>query len=114
MKTVGGKWELTDREEKKMLAKYYLQTHDRIVTRADLKAFCIRFFAQNGMKNAVVDVVSTIERRKGNAVQKVVIHLAPQIVKRNEDIPILLSQLQKMITVRSAGITPVEINAAGL
>lgn len=114
MKTVGGKGELTDREEKKMLAKYYLQTHDRIVTRADLKAFCIRFFAQNGMKNAVVDVVSTIERRKGNAVQKVVIHLAPQIVKRNEDIPILLSQLQKMITVRSAGITPVEINAAGL
>ncbi len=113
MRTVGGKEELTDREEKKMLTKYYLQTHDRIVTRADLKAFCIRFFTQNGMKNAVMEVVSTIERRKGNAVQKVVIHLDPQIVKRNEDIPLLLSQLQKMVTTRSAGITPIEINVAG-
>ncbi len=113
MRTGGGKNELVDREEKKMLTKYFLQTYDRIVTRADLKAFCIRFFTQIGLKNAVEDVASTIERRKGFPVQQVVIHFNADAVRKREDLPMLLSRLQKMIAMRSTGFTPIEIRSVG-
>jgi len=110
MNTVGGRDEITDKEEKKLLAKYYFQTTDRIVTRADLKAFCIRFITQWGIsRNDILGVPTTVEYRKGIPVQRIFVQLRAEGVRHREDLRSLVTCLKKMIAVRSANVTPIEL-----
>ncbi len=108
-KTFGGRDEIIDKEEKNMLAKYYARTNDRIVTRADLKAFCFRYFIQNGFGNALLDVTSVIERNEGLATQHVTLQLKNDFVRDREDIPVLIDRLKKLIQVRSVNVIPVVV-----
>ena len=110
MKTFGGRDEIFDKDEKNMLAKYYMRTADRIVTRADLKAFCQRFFAQNGLSDALIDVITVVERREGWATQHVTIHLKNDFVKNREDVPMLIDRLKKLIDSRSVNILPLMVD----
>ena len=110
MKTFGGKDEVIDRDEKNMLAKYYMRTADRIVTRADLKAFCHRYFMQNGLSDALVDVITVVERRDGGATQHVTIQLKNSFVQSREDVPLLIDRLKKLIETRSVNILPLMVD----
>ena len=110
MKTFGGQDEVTDKEEKNMLAKYYARTSDRIVTRADLKAFCQRYFAQNGLSDALLDVVNVVDRKEGGAIQHVTIQLKNDFVKNREDVPMLIDRLKKLIEARSVNILPLMVD----
>ena len=106
MKSFGGRDEVIDQDEKNMLAKYYMRTADRIVTRADLKAFCQRYFAQNGLSDALLDVVTVVERKEGWATQHVTIQLKNDFVKNREDVPQLIDHLKKLVEARSVNILP--------
>ena len=110
MKTFGGRDEVIDKDEKNMLAKYYIRTADRIVTRADLKAYCQRYFIQNGMSDALVDVVSVVDRKDGGATQHVTIQLKNDFVKNREDVPMLIDRLKKLIEARSVNILPLMVD----
>ena len=110
MKSFGGKDEVVDKAEKNMLAKYYLRTADRIVTRADLKAFCQRYFAQNGLSDALLDVINVVERKDGWATQHVTIHLKNDFVNKREDVPLLIDRLKKLIVTRSVNILPLVVD----
>jgi len=109
MKTFGGCDEVKDKDEKNMLVKYYMRTIDRIVTRADVKAFCTRYFVQNRIGDALLDVNSVIERGEGNATQKITLLLKNDFVKSREDIPVLIDCLKKLIEVRSVGMMPIVV-----
>jgi hypothetical protein len=108
-KTFGGKDEIIDKDEKNMLAKYYARTNDRIVTRADLKAFCFRYFTQNGFGDALLDVTSVIERQEGMAMQHVTLQLKNDFVRDREDIPIIIDRLKQLIQVRSINMLPIVV-----
>jgi hypothetical protein len=108
-KTFGGKDEVVDKDEKNMLAKYYARTNDRIVTRADIKAFCFRYFTQNGFGDALLDVTSVIERKDELVTQHVTLQLKNDFVRDREDIPMLIDRLKKLIQVRSINLIPVVV-----
>lgn len=108
-KTFGGKDEVIDKDEKTMLAKYYVRTNDRIVTRADLKAYCFRYFTQNGIGDALLDVTSVIERENGEAKQHVTLQLKSDFVRSREDIPMLIDRLRKLILVRCVNFIPLTL-----
>ena len=108
-KTFGGKDEIIDKDEKNMLARYYARTNDRIVTRADIKAYCFRYFAQNGFGDALLDVTSVIERNEGMATQRVSLQLKNDFVRNREDIPMLVDRLKNLIQVRSVNLIPVVV-----
>lgn len=110
IKTFGGKDEVVDQEEKNMLAKYYVRTADRIVTRADLKAFCQRYFAQNGLGDALIDVINVVERKDNGTTQHVTIQLKNDFVKNREDVPLLIDRLKKLIEIRSVNILPLMVD----
>lgn len=109
-KTFGGKDEIIDKDEKNMLAKYYVRTADRIVTRADLKSFCYRYFTQMGLADSLLDVVSVIERKDGNAIQHVTIQLKNDFVRNRDDIPTLIDCLKKLIEARSVNMLPLVVD----
>lgn len=110
MKTFGGQDEIVDKDEKNMLSKYYMRTADRIVTRADLKAFCYRFFAQMGLSAALLDVITVIERKEGWATQHVTIQLKNDFVRDRDDVPMLIDRLKKLIETRSVNIMPLMVD----
>ena len=110
MKTFGGKDEVIEKDEKNMLAKYYMRTADRIVTRADLKAFCNRYFVQNGLGDALVDVITVVERRDGGSTQHVTVQLKNSFVQSREDVPLLIDRLKKLIESRSVNILPLMVD----
>ena len=106
---MGGKDEVIDKDEKNMLSKYYARTNDRIVTRADLKAFCFRYFAQNGIADALLDVSSVIERENGLATQRVSLQLKNDFVRNREDIAMLIDRLKRLIEVHSVNVIPISV-----
>ena len=110
IKTFGGKDEVTNKDEKNMLSKYYMRTADRIVTRADLKAFCNRYFIQIGFEDALLDIVTSIEMSNGSSKQHVTIQLKNDFVKDHDDVPMLIDRLRKMIEARSVNILPIVVD----
>lgn len=108
-KTMGGKDEVIDKDEKNMLSKYYARTNDRIVTRADLKAFCFRYFMQNGIADALLDVSSVIERENGLATQRVSLQLKNDFIRNREDIAMLIDRLKRLIEVHSVNVIPISV-----
>ena len=110
-KTFGGCDEVVNQDEKNLLAKYYARTNDRIVTRADLKAFCNRYFAQNGFADALLDVSSVVEHQEdGLARQHVTIQLKNDFVRDREDVPMIVDRLRKLIEVRSVSHLPLVVD----
>lgn len=106
--TSGGKDEILDHDEKRMLGRYYLQTNDRIVTRSDLNIFCRRILIQEGIKTKYIINIDVPRPTDNAKVQKVFITVDKDFVS-DVDFVHLASKMQKMIDVRSAGFMPVEI-----
>lgn len=106
--TSGGKDEIMDHDEKRMLSRYYLQTNDRIVTRSDLKFFCHRILIQEGINAKYITNIDVPRPTCDDKAQKVLIHIDEDFVS-DIDFVRLASKMQKMTDVRSAGLMPVEI-----
>lgn len=106
--TSGGKDEIMNHDEKKMLGRYYLQTNDRIVTRSDLNLFCRRMLIQEGINAKYITNIDVPHTTSDDKAQKVFIAVDRDFVS-DIDFVHLASKMQKMIDVRSAGLMPVEI-----
>ena len=102
--TMGGKNELTDSDEKSMLSKYYMQTNDRIVTRADLKSFCKRFLLQEGFSENTIMSISVdfeeVGQRRGVCVS---VGFNKSVNKFGNDMPHVMKRMERLIEARSSG-----------
>lgn len=110
IKPTGGKDEVTDPDEKQMLIRYYMRTNDRIVTKADIRQFCIRFLMQNGFKADVLKNVTVDTSVEGRFLkERITLDLDRNIVDNRDDIPVLIKKLERMIGVRSSSLARKEV-----
>ena len=116
---VPGSDEVSDEASLAALMRYYLITGDRIVTMADMKAFCLKELrVRYGIESKLIRRMSVhrrLEREEGGCGYEVVVDIclvANTFIKRSfsDKLPMVELLLQKMIEVRSAGIYPVKVN----
>lgn len=115
---VPGTNETDDRKQLSSLSRYYYATHDRIVTPADMKAFCYkelmtRYSISPDMVVAVNVRTRLQDRRQGMGYVtrvEISLHDTP-FVKRHftEKIPQAELFITKMMEVRSATIYPIQV-----
>ena len=65
---------------------------------------------QNGLSDALVDVINVVERRDNGATQHITIQLKNDFVKNREDVPLLIDRLKKLIETRSVNILPLMVD----
>lgn len=100
--TQGGRDEVTDIEEKKMLSHYYSLTNDKVVTRTDLKMFCIKELRKYKMFADKVDVVS--DEACSRIVTAYVSGVNPEL-----DLDSVQQKIERLIDVHSSGLMPVKV-----
>lgn len=102
-RSTGGRDEVVHSEERKMLARYYALTNDKLVTRSDLKSFCVKelYKYDIGSVNRV-EVASNEEGTR--TVVAFISEVNPQL--NLEDIQ---QRLQRLIDVHSSGLMPVQV-----
>lgn len=102
-RSTGGRDEVVDDEERKMLSHYYTLTNDRIVTRADLKSFCIK-----ELYNYDIDSVNRIEIAYDEDGSCTVVAF---VTNANPDLDLtsIQQRLERMIEVHSTGQRPVKM-----
>ena len=99
----GGRDEVVDEEERKMLSHYYSLTKDRIVTRSDLKSFCIKELYKYDIGS--VNRVEVADDEEGS--RTVVAFVSD--VKPDLDLTTVQSRIERMIEVHGTGQMPVKI-----
>jgi len=99
----GGRDEVVDDEERKMLSHYYTMTNDRIVTRADLKSFCIK-----ELYNYDIGSVNRIEIACDEEGVRTVVAFVSEV---NPDLNLTAIQqrIERLIEVHSTGTMPVKL-----
>ena len=107
--TSGGRDEIIDYEERKMLGRYYLQTNDRIVTRSDLKAFCQKTLLLENIPSNGIKSIDTPRIQENEKSQKVTIALDSNFIPSDFDLDALKLKMERLIETRSSGVVPVEI-----
>ena len=99
----GGRDEVTNADEKKMLSHYYALTNDKIVTRTDLKLFCIKELFEYGIKDIDhIDIKS--DDACSQTVTAYVYTINPEL-----DIESLQNRIGRKIDVHSSGLMPVKV-----
>jgi len=98
-----GRNEVTDTNEKKLLSHYYALTNDKIVTRTDLKMFCIKELHKYGINN-INRVEVTSDGDASRTVKVYVSRLNPEIM-----LDAILRRIEKTVDVYSSGLMPVKI-----
>lgn len=116
---VPGSDEIRDEEALNSVMRYYLITGDRLVTMADMKAFCCKELrVQFGIENKLIRKMSVhrrLEREDTGCGYEIVVDIcltANPFIKRNftEKLPMVELLLQQMMEVRSAGVYPIKVN----
>ena len=116
---VPGMDEIRDDAALGAMMRYYVLTSDRIVTMADIRAFCYKqLLVQFGIGNDIIRQVSVHRRRQrdssycGYEILAEITLSATSFVKRSlqDKLPQTELLLQKMIEVRSANIYPVTVS----
>ena len=97
-----GRDEVTDVEEKKMLSHYYSLTNDKVVTRTDIKMFCIKELRKYKIFADNVDVVSD------EACSRIVTAYASGI-NPELDLESVQQTIERLIDVHSSGLMPVKV-----
>ena len=115
---VPGTDEIADGADMQTMLRYYMLTGDRIVTPADIKAFCLKeLCCRYGLETRLVNRVG-VSHRKTNDRRDCGYEILTEIEIANEPfverniVPHLTSTellLQKMIEVRSASVYPVRV-----
>lgn len=102
-RTTGGRDEVVDEEERKMLSHYYALTNDRVVTRADLKSFCIKELYNYDIGNVNrVEIASDEEGTR--TVVVFVSNVNPDLNLTN-----IQQRIERMIEVHGAGQMQVKV-----
>lgn len=99
----GGRDEVTNDDERKMLSHYYSLTNDKIVTRSDLKSFCIKELYKYDIGD-----VSRIEVASDEDGTRTVVALVTG-VNSNFDKEAVQSKIERLIDVHSSGLMPVKV-----
>ena len=99
----GGRDEITNEDQKKRLARYYTLTNDKLVTRSDLKSFCIK-----ELYNYDIGSVNRVEvATNDDGIRTVVAFVAD--VNPELDLKSIQQRLERLIEVRSSGLMPVQV-----
>lgn len=101
--TQEGRDEVTDSDERKRLSHYYTLTNDKIVTRSDLKSFCIKELYKYD-----IDDVNRIEVANDEDGNRTVVAFVSGIGP-DFDIEAVQHKLERLIEVRSSGLMLVKV-----
>ena len=99
----GGRDEVVDEAERKMLSRYYALTNDRIVTRSDLRSFCIKELYKYDI-DSVNRVEVACDEEGTRTVVAFVSNVSPDV-----DLQAVQQRLERMIEVHGAGQMPVKV-----
>lgn len=101
--TQNGRDEVTNADEKKMLSHYYALTNDKIVTRTDLKMFCIKELRKYG-----IDKINRVEVVADGDMSRTV---NVYVTELNPDIELepIQHKIERLVEVRSTGMMPVKV-----
>jgi hypothetical protein len=116
--TSGGKDEIIDKDEIKQISQYYFLTKDKLVTKSDIKFFCLNELINNHNieKRFISNIdVKTIIKPFNNSKQRlieIVIKLKSDYSSSvNElDIDFIANTLKEMIEMRSISVHPILVN----
>lgn len=99
----GGRNEVTNEDERKMLSHYYSLTNDKIVTRSDLKSFCIKELYKYDIGD--VSRIEVANDEDGN--RTVVAFLTGASPDFNKEA--VQHKLERLIEVHGSGSLPVKV-----
>lgn len=99
----GGRDEVTNEDERKMLSHYYALTNDKIVTRSDLKSFCIKELYKYDIGD--VSRIEVANDEDGNRI--VVAFITGASPDFNKEA--VQHKLERLIDVHSSGSIPVKV-----
>ncbi len=98
----GGRDEVTNDDERKMLSHYYALTNDKIVTRSDLKSFCVKELYRYDIGS-----VNRIEVANDEGTRTLVAFVSE--VNPGLDLESIQLRLQRLIDIHSSGLMPVKV-----
>ena len=101
--TQEGRDEVTNAEERKMLSRYYSLSNDRIVTRSDLKSFCIKELYKYDIGD--ITRIEVADDEDGNRVVAAVITGAGPDFNKEA----VQHKLERLIEVHGTGSLPVKV-----
>ena len=93
---------MVNTDEKKRLARYYTLTNDKLVTRSDLKSFCIKELYRYDIGS-----VNRVEIANDDDTRTVVAFVSE--VNPELDLEAIQQRIERLIEVRSSGLTPVKV-----
>ena len=99
----GGRDEVIDNEERKMLSHYYALTNDKLVTRSDLKSFCIKELYKYDIGS-----VNRIEVANNDDGTRTVVAFVSE-VNPELDLKAIQQRIQRLIDIHSSGLLPVNV-----
>lgn len=103
IRSSGGRDEVTNADQKKRLAQYYTLTNDKIVTRSDLKSFCLKELYRYDI-NSVDRIEVAQDEDQARTVVAFVSGVNPEL-----DLQALQQRVERLIEVHSSGLTPVKL-----
>lgn len=101
-RSTGGRDEVVNIDEKKRLARYYALTNDKLVTRSDLKSFCIKELYRYDIGS-----VNRIEIANDEDTRTVVAFVSE--VNPELDLNAIQQRIERLIEVRSSGLMLVKL-----
>lgn len=101
-RSTGGRDEVVNTDEKKRLARYYTLTNDKLVTRSDLKSFYIKELYRYDIGS-----VNRVEIANDDDTRTVVAFVSE--VNPELDLEAIQQRIERLIEVRSSGLTPVKV-----
>ena len=119
MPPVPGTNEMTDPKMQDSMARYYFVTNDRIVTNADMKAFCYHeLMTRYSISSDIIESISIhpqLQEDRNNCGYEIWIDIIicdTPFIKRHfsDKIPQAELFIQKMIEVRSTTLYPIQVN----
>ena len=99
----GGLDEVINEEEKRMLSQYYALTNDKLVTRSDLKSFCVKELYKYDIGG-----VSRVEIATDPDGTRTVVAFVSQ-PSSDLDLDSIQQRIQRLIEVHSTGLMPVKV-----
>lgn len=111
--TFGGRDEVSDNENVRAIAQYYNHTHDRLVTRADIKDYCIKELctAHDLKSNQIekVEIKSDVISGKHSVVVEIQLKQHPNMKLSDGRLDEMSTQLQQKIYMRSPGFVTYQV-----
>lgn len=100
--STGGRDEVVNTDERRMLSHYYALTNDKLVTRSDLKLFCVKELRRYNIGVNRIEVLNTAEGTRN--VVAYVSGVNPEL-----DLSAIAQRIQRLIDVHSSGLMSVTV-----